>query len=621
MKSTNSPAQALALKAATFSSLLTLTAHAETFIITNSIDTTNSTSLRGAIIAANAIGGTNVIVLTNTLYNLTIPGAYEDGCLTGDLDVTNGNLTVVSGTLSPAIISASGLGDRVFEIFSNAQLTISNVVITGGAAPSATNTSAESYTEQSGGGIYNLGTLTLLNCVISNNLCGAAPSGTNIGASGAGVFTAAQCSMTNCIIANNQAGGGPNATYNGNSGNGGGVFNSDAGMLALSSCVIAQNSTGAGGYNPNSADGGNGGGLYNQGQASLLNCVLSSNVCAGGAEGALGVGPGIGATGGNGGGGGGIYNTGLLQLISCTIADNNGGTGGQGGGGSSKGGNGGEGGYGGGLNNEGSASVIACSITYNVAGTGGEAGSTIPEPFGPGGTGGNGGNGGGIYNAPDNTSTLLNTLISSNVAGNGGFQLVPLGYDGAPGSGPDGSGAFTSQGFNLMAQGTGLSGITNGTSNDIVGTASSPISSLIGPLQNNGGNTLTVALLPGSPAIDAGDDALLSPPYSITVDQRGYPRKSGAHVDIGAFEYNATLTNTISSPVLTDETQTTNGFQFYFEAAPGLSYSVWASTNLTMWTSIGSATEQSQGWFSAVFYYNDSTATNNNQRFYQIRYP
>jgi hypothetical protein len=58
---------------------------------------------------------------------------------------------------------------------------------------------------------------------------------------------------------------------------------------------------------------------------------------------------------------------------------------------------------------------------------------------------------------------------------------------------------------------------------------------LLGPLQNNGGPTATHALLPGSPAIDAGDPAIASPP---AYDQRGpgFPRIVGSRVDLGSFE-------------------------------------------------------------------------------------
>ena len=54
----------------------------------------------------------------------------------------------------------------------------------------------------------------------------------------------------------------------------------------------------------------------------------------------------------------------------------------------------------------------------------------------------------------------------------------------------------------------------------------------LGPLADNGGPTLTMALLPGSPAIDAGDTAL-----APATDQRGFPRPAGLAADIGAFEY------------------------------------------------------------------------------------
>ena len=54
----------------------------------------------------------------------------------------------------------------------------------------------------------------------------------------------------------------------------------------------------------------------------------------------------------------------------------------------------------------------------------------------------------------------------------------------------------------------------------------------LGTLIDNGGPTTTIALNVGSVAIDAGDDA--SCPAS---DQRGVGRPSGAHCDIGAFEF------------------------------------------------------------------------------------
>jgi hypothetical protein len=68
---------------------------------------------------------------------------------------------------------------------------------------------------------------------------------------------------------------------------------------------------------------------------------------------------------------------------------------------------------------------------------------------------------------------------------------------------------------------------------------------LLGPLADNGGPTLTMALLDGSAAIDAGDDAVCP-----ATDQRGVARPQGAHCDVGAYEAEITAGNTapIASP-------------------------------------------------------------------------
>jgi hypothetical protein len=64
---------------------------------------------------------------------------------------------------------------------------------------------------------------------------------------------------------------------------------------------------------------------------------------------------------------------------------------------------------------------------------------------------------------------------------------------------------------------------------------------MLGPLADNGGPTLTLALLPGSPAIDAGDDSAAPP-----TDQRGVARPVGAASDIGAYECSAPFVATVS---------------------------------------------------------------------------
>ncbi len=117
------------------------------------------------------------------------------------------------------------------------------------------------------------------------------------------------------------------------------------------------------------------------------------------------------------------------------------------------------------------------------------------------------------------TNKFLSTLVASNASPN--FLL-------------EGNPVLVSLGHNLDSDGT--SGLVNGANGDLVGTQASPIDSKLGPLQNNGGPTLTMALLPGSPALNVGScvDANGSP---VLVDQRGLPRPQGGGCDIGAYEF------------------------------------------------------------------------------------
>ena len=84
---------------------------------------------------------------------------------------------------------------------------------------------------------------------------------------------------------------------------------------------------------------------------------------------------------------------------------------------------------------------------------------------------------------------------------------------------------------------TGSSGVINGTySANLVNT-----DPLLGPLADNGGPTLTMALAPNSPALDKGSN-----PAGLTFDQRGSPfvRTFGGGTDIGALESQPFTTST-----------------------------------------------------------------------------
>jgi hypothetical protein len=101
--------------------------------------------------------------------------------------------------------------------------------------------------------------------------------------------------------------------------------------------------------------------------------------------------------------------------------------------------------------------------------------------------------------------------------------------------------------------GSGSTGLVNSVNGNQVGTTLNPINPRLGPLQNNGGPTQTMALLPGSPAIDAGSNALAvdASGSPLTTDQRGpgFNRVINGTVDMGAYEFqpSATITTLVSS--------------------------------------------------------------------------
>jgi predicted outer membrane repeat protein len=122
------------------------------------------------------------------------------------------------------------------------------------------------------------------------------------------------------------------------------------------------------------------------------------------------------------------------------------------------------------------------------------------------------GTGGGINNSAA-TVSLTNSIVAGNSAGNDNDVAGPV-----------------TANYNLIQDTTGATFLA-GSGNNITGR-----DPLLGALQDNGGPTQTMALLPGSPASDAGSNALIPP--GVTTDQRGagFARILGPAVDIGAFE-------------------------------------------------------------------------------------
>jgi hypothetical protein len=324
-----------------------------------------------------------------------------------------------------------------------------------------------------------------------------------------------------------------NSTLSGNSAqSGGGIFNDFNGTLAVQNSTIGGNSAQSGGggienngglsivivnstFSGNTALNGDGGALDSfSGSVNLVNSTIISNSAS-----SLGGGLLSGGTltvqsstiGGNSAQyGGGSFNFGSLTMQNSTLSGN-----------SAQ--------YGGGTYNEGNLTIANSTLSGNTAlnGYGGAVlsfssyppvnliSSTISSNTALNGYGG------GFYGG-------IGSLANSIIAGNGAVPAYP-----------DINGFIvSSDGHNLIGNADGASGYVAG---DQVGNTASPLDPKLGPLQNNGGPTFTHALLPGSPAIDAGatGDALDPSGAPLTTDQRGagFPRVLGAAVDIGAFEY------------------------------------------------------------------------------------
>jgi len=109
------------------------------------------------------------------------------------------------------------------------------------------------------------------------------------------------------------------------------------------------------------------------------------------------------------------------------------------------------------------------------------------------------------------------------------------------------TGTVTSHGYNLSSDDGG--GVLNGPGDQI------NTNPLLGPLQNNGGPTFTHQLLPGSPAIDAGNPNFTPPPF---FDQRGpgFNRVVKGRIDKGSFELQSATTPTPTPTVTPSATAT-----------------------------------------------------------------
>lgn len=238
--------------------LLPAAANAATFVVTSTLDVMDATpgngvcatdttspaggrcTLRAAVQEANtAPGGPHTIVLPAGTYTLTITGPGEDAAATGDLDIT-ASMTISGSGAATTIIDGGNI-DRVLHVMAGTIVTISGVTIRGGNQANIPSTN-----QGTGGGIYNTGTLTLNDSVVSGNR-----------ASGVGgIFNTGTLTLNNSSVSGNEGG------------RGGGIYN--GGLLTLNNSTVSGNNAGGEG------------GIYNgAGTVILNNSTVSGNTAIG----------------------------------------------------------------------------------------------------------------------------------------------------------------------------------------------------------------------------------------------------------------------------------------------------------------------------------------------------
>ena len=334
---------------------------------------------------------------------------------------------------------------------------------------------------------------------------------------------------------------------NGNALSGGGIYND--GTLTISDCSIEDNQSTA------TFDGG--GGIDNAGVLTIEQSLITGNSAS------------------ESGDGGGILNNGVLTIDQSQITGN---TAFSGGGLDSESGmatitnslfssNGAS--DGGAIQDGSNMTIVNCTIVSNAGQIGGGINSSV---------------------GGDDNSLLL-TIEDCTIVGNVGDDLyngdqpdpvvdVDVGNSILSNINAD----ISSQGYNIIqhsAEGMGFA------PTDLLN-----VNPLLGPLQNNGGPTMTMAPFPSSPAIDAGDNALI--PFGVTADQRGagYPRIVNHTVDIGAFEVQA-------------------GFHFVVTAQPTGSITAGTGFGLTVTAedSSGAVDSSFSGTVTVAMYNNPGGAT------------
>ncbi len=480
--------------------------------------------------------GADVIMLPAGTYTLTQPDNSDSGG--NGLPVITSAMTIYGhgATITRSTVPATPLF-RIASVAPGGYLTLDDLTISNGAVVS-----------YSAGGLRNWGTLTLNNCVVEGNSTDGNGGGISQG-------YGATLLMNNSVVQDNtgnRGGGisqgvGSTLTINGSTlrrnhaGNtGGAVYSFDSNAVLNDSFVLENTVAGAG----------DGGGILSSSTSSAVVTVtltLNHTVVTGNM--AEGVGP-------SGGGVAVASNSAaplVLTINDSTIAEN-------------------RAQYGGGLVVSGNVpasdvraiinrSTINDNLAADPAGASADGGGieaynstvTLVNSTVSGNSVGVAGysSGGAIWiggyagRLPSRVILINSTLSGNSAAGAGGgitsyqdsanasavVSMVNSIVSGnaAPASGNCWAqgGTFASLGYNVEdADSCGFHQPTDHPNTD----------PLLGPLADNGGPTRTHALLPGSPAIGAADNAVCATTPVNSADQRGVGRPQAAACDVGAFE-------------------------------------------------------------------------------------
>jgi CSLREA domain-containing protein len=488
----------------------------------------------GGVITLDGGGTTSLIgVDTNTFLKI-IGMNFINGYAPyyGGAIGNNGTIEIVDST-----ISGSFAGDTGGGINNSGNLTIEGTTITGNHA-------------SGGGGISNnyLATLTVIDSVLSGN---SASSG---GAIGTGMYSMAV--ISNCEFTDNHAdiqGGGignsgtitvTNSTLTGNSGGnqGGGGF-SNTGTMTILGTSLSGNQASLGGC------------LVNGGHATIQDSVFDNNGAPGNPgciqnyDGSISIQRvTVSNTEGNAILNMGSFNPNTIEVVDSVLIGSSDSA----------------------INNNGEMTITQSTIADNSAWSGGGIYNHHEMNISESTISGNSAQtqGGGIFN--DGSLSMKNSTVSGNNAQYGAALYlyatgdVDISFSTLAGnSNPTGAAVYNEHGdlifdnsilYNPDAQGECYSPVamidgghnisSDSTCNFDPANGSMPgTNPLLGPLSDNGGPTMTHALLFLSPAIDSADDAQCPP-----IDQRLMPRpKDGdgdgvASSDIGAYELQAPIT-------------------------------------------------------------------------------